>query len=267
VEFALFTTARGRRYVEKTYHFEGREHLDGAVQAGHGAIMLTFHFGTAFTLFPSLKIFGYDVLLHMARATTYLGSTFEWAKRLAVNAHVKADRCQGPMVYHYPNFVMPILVRRLQRGGLIGMTGDGMGSTEFVDVPLLGGISRLPTGPARLSALTGAPILCVFILPAGLNNHRIIIHPPFHCQQDTAEAVQETTARFAALLTDYIRAYPWAWLPWRQVEVVRQEQGPMRIDIRPALPAQASAIYDRFRPTAQAQSAPNGVPEGVSPQS
>jgi lauroyl/myristoyl acyltransferase len=255
VEYALLTTARGRRYVEKTYHFEGREHLDAAVQAETGAILLTFHFGMAWALFPALKIFGYDVLLHLARISAYLDNIFGWANRIVLKAHVASDHCQGPLVYHYPNFVFPMLARRLRRGKLAGMLGDGMGSREFVDIPFLGGISRLPMGPAHLSALTGAPILCMFVLPEGLNRHRIIIHPPFHCAEETADAVQQTIARYAALLGDYVRDYPWAFLPWRQLEVARQEHGPLRIDIVPMLPAQATAAYDFFRPTGKVQAA------------
>jgi lauroyl/myristoyl acyltransferase len=268
VEYATFTTARGRRYVEKTYRFEGREHLDAAVQTGTGAILVTFHFGMTWNLFPALKMLGYDVLFHFARINTYVHSMYEWARRIVLKAHVALDRCQGPVLYHYPNLVFPMLVRRLRRGKLAAMLGDGMGSTEFADVPWLGGISRLPTGPARLSALTGAPMLCMFILPEGLNQHRIIVHPPFHCAQGTAEAVQQTIARYTALLSDYVRADPWAFLRWRHLAVTRQEHGPLRLDIVPMLPAQATAAYDFIRRAGQARTATaaSGAAESTLPE-
>jgi lauroyl/myristoyl acyltransferase len=252
VEYALCSTRRGRRYVERTYHFEGREHLDAAVKAAKGVIVLPFHFGMAFTVFPALKIFGYELLVHLGRAVTYLENTFEWARRLAVKGNKKTDSCQGQILYHYPNYVFPTLARRLRRGGLVGMTADGMGSTDFLDVPFLGGTTRMPTGPAQLSALTGALIVCVYVLPDGLYGHRIVVHPPVCCPENSPQAIQATTAGFAELLGNYVRERPWAWLPWRQLEVAANDDGTLAMNIRPALPAQRSSVYDPFHPAAQA---------------
>jgi KDO2-lipid IV(A) lauroyltransferase len=263
VEFALAGTARGRRYCERAYRLEGREHLDAEVRKGRGAILLTFHFGMGEVSFPVLKLAGYDVLLHFARAMPYLSGTFAWARQAAVRAGTALDSASGPMLYHYPNYAFPRLARRLRRQGLVGINGDGMGGVDFEEVPFLGGTLRLPTGPAQLAARTGAPLLFLCALPEGLGRHRLVIHPPIRCPGCSPEAVRATMAAYAALLEAHVREHPWAWQVWKQLLVAHHEDGRLRLSIRAALPARAAAVYEPFRPAGQPTAVPGGMASPV----
>jgi lauroyl/myristoyl acyltransferase len=255
VEYALLCSARGRRYIQQTYHLEGREHLDAAVKDGKGAIVLMFHFGMAQMIHPVLNLMGYETLIHIARAVPYLENTFNWARQIAVRSATALDKVAGPKVYHYPNMVFPMLVRRLRKGGLVAMTADGMASTDFREAPFLGGTMRLPAGPAQLSGKTGAPVLAVFIVPEGLSSHRIVIHPPVHTRQDSPEGVQEAMAAYCAILEQWVRAKPWWWAVWQQLVFERHEDGRQRLWIRGAIPPKASEVHEEFRPTAETRAA------------
>jgi KDO2-lipid IV(A) lauroyltransferase len=239
VEYDLFSTARGRRYMRDTYLVEGREHLDAAVAGGRGAILLVFHYGLALPLFGVLRLqFGHETSMHLGqaphlgRAVGGLAGTFGWAVRAAIRTSAAADQFSGPPIYQHPNFTFLMLLRRLGRKGLVGMNADGMGGTDFVEAPFLGGTLRLPTGPARLSARAGAPILPVFALPEGLSRHRLVIHPPLRCDRDDRESVRATVAAYAAVLDGYVRAHPWAWWSWRRLDVQRHPDGSLRLDLR-----------------------------------
>jgi hypothetical protein len=207
---------------------------------------------------PTLNLLGYEVLIHIARTVPYLEGTFDWAKRIAVRAATALDKCTGPKVYHYPNFVFPMLIRRLRKGGIVAINADGMASTDFQEVPFLGGTLRLPTGAARLSGQTGATMLPICILSEGLTRHRILIHPGTVCRQDTPEAVQEGMAAYAAVLEKWVRDKPWAWAVWQQLIIERYEDGRLRLSIRGAIPPKAAKAHEEFRPTGEAT--PAGKP-------
>jgi KDO2-lipid IV(A) lauroyltransferase len=224
IEWHLCPTARGRRWVARTYrHVEGREHIDRALADGRGAIVLVFHFGLSKMVWPVLQELGYDNYHHVFRGETYAGRTSKWVARAAMRRMAASEGESGlKIIYHRPSFAFETMVRLLRRNQLVGINGDGMMGVEFVEVPFLDGRMAFPTGPARMAAYTGAPILPVFCLPSGLNDHRLFIHPPVLCPDDRPAALRECIEACVRLLEDYTRRHPWAWWTWRRLEV---EQG------------------------------------------
>jgi lauroyl/myristoyl acyltransferase len=239
-EYDACGTARGRRYLEQSYlpFLQGRQHLDDALQEGRGAILLVFHYGTILPVYPALRRLGYEILLHRAQepllawAIPGLERAYGWVIRLALWASAEAEQSTGQTLYHDPNCVFAQMLRRLRKNGIVSINADGMASTDFREVPFLGGTIRLPTGAARLSAHAQAPILPVFALPEGLSRHRFVIHPPLYCPHDDPEAVEGTMAAYAALLEQYLRERPGAWLSWRRLLVDRYADGRFRLDLR-----------------------------------
>jgi lauroyl/myristoyl acyltransferase len=261
VEYDACGTARGRRYLEQSYlpYLEGREHLDAALREGRGAILLVFHYGTVLPMYPALRMLGYEVMLHRATAPVLAWalpgarSAFGWAMRVAVRASAAAEQSNGPTLYHNPNFIFPLMLRRLRQKGIVSINADGMAGTDFNEVPFLGGTLRLPTGPARMSAHSGAPLLPLFALPDGLSRHHFVIHPPLRCPHDSPDAVRETMTAYAAVLDQYVRQRPEAWLTWRRLLVQRHPDGRLRLDVgRPASPQENFNYFKQFRPPAEA---------------
>lgn len=231
-EWHLAPTRRGRCYLDQTYRdIEGKEYLDDAIREGKGAILLVFHFGVCRMALLALKHLGYEPHLHLFRESPEAANTFDWVLRASNKAWERAEQASGmKIVFHRPLMTFTVLARILGRGEIVSMNGDGLGaeSTDFVEVPFLGGTIALPNGPARLAARTGAPIVPLFSLLEGRHRHRLIVHPPLRCHEDSPEQVQATVANYVALLEDYVRRYPWAWWIWRRLEVTRQPYGQRR---------------------------------------
>jgi len=58
---------------------------------------------------------------------------------------------------------IPILMERLNQGKLIALVADRDMSRNGIEVNFLGGIAKMPAGPAILALKTGAPLVTVYI--------------------------------------------------------------------------------------------------------
>lgn len=231
-------TRRGKRFIKATYQsIEGQHYLDEAISEGRGVILLVFHFGAASMGFVALNARGYDAQPHMYRGTTYEGQVFDWMARAATR-RLAATESKGGLriIYHRPDMGFVMLLRRLRRGGIVGMNGDGMMATEFVEVPFLSTTLHLPTGPARLAAESGAPLVPLFTMPQGLWKHHMVLHPPLTVPRDCPGGVEEAIQHSARLLEGYVRRFPWMWWTWRRLGFEETPQGSQRLLVRSLAP-------------------------------
>lgn len=226
-EWYLYPTRRGRRYVEsRIEEIEGREHLDAALAAKRGAVVLIYHFGAYRLIAAGLKAHGYSCAQHIYRAATYQGATFSWVARLASRRQAENEDAAGlEIAFHRPNLTFPLLVRMLGRGQTIVMTGDGMMTTDVADVDFLGHSLRVPTGFAKLAAHAGAPIVPVFSIVEGLDRHRLVAHPPLYCDLKQPDTIDSAIRSTVDLLERYVCRYPWLWSTWRRIEVSKLPSG------------------------------------------
>ena len=65
---------------------------------------------------------------------------------------------------------IPILTQRLEAGKLIALIADRDMSRNGIEVNFLGGIAKMPSGPALLALKTGAPLITAYIgyVPSGI---------------------------------------------------------------------------------------------------
>jgi KDO2-lipid IV(A) lauroyltransferase len=65
---------------------------------------------------------------------------------------------------------LPILTQRLEEGKLVALIADRDMSRSGIEVNFLGGIAKMPQGPAILALKTGAPLITAYIdyLPSGI---------------------------------------------------------------------------------------------------
>jgi KDO2-lipid IV(A) lauroyltransferase len=102
----------------------------------------------------------------------------------------------------------PRLVRRLHAGGLVCLLADRDLTGGGVEVEFFGDTARMPAGPARLAAATGATLLVVgcWFTPDGWG---IRLHPPVPVpgRRGVAAATQTVANCFAA----DIAAHPQDW--------------------------------------------------------
>lgn len=233
VERQVYSTARGRRFVARTYRtVEGREHLDAARAAGRGAILVAHHFDMCRMMFPALKELGYDNHHHMIRETIHTGRTFGFIARALVAKKTRDEAAGGVrVVYHEPGVTFGVLSNLLREGAIVGIAGDGMAGAHFVEEPFLGGTMAFPTGPARLAARTGAPLISAFCLLEGLFSHRLVLYPPIYCADDSPASIEAAVRSYAGRLEEHIRQRPWSWWAWRRLRVPDSPDGRMRFEI------------------------------------
>ena len=101
----------------------------------------------------------------------------------------------------------PRLLRRLRAGGVVCLLADRDLTGAGAAVEFFGGAARMPVGPARLAAATGATLLAIgcWFTPDGWG---IRFHPPVPVRKrSAAEATQAVADCFA---TD-IAAHPTDW--------------------------------------------------------
>lgn len=259
VEWYLYNSARGRRYVAETYrNAEGREHLDRAVTEGKGVVVVMFHYGVGKLLFPALENLGYPNYHHVFRGATYADETVGSVAKAAMKAFADSEEKSGlKVIYHRPGVTFTLMVRHLKRNEIVCMNGDGMMGTDFVDVPFLGGAMPFPAGPAQLAAAAGAPIVPVFGLHEGIRQHRLYIHEPIRCAGMKPEAVAATVRQYVGVLESYVRRYPWAWWTWRRMDVEQTADGSLKFVAR-ALKSEGNALY-HYAPTRPEQPKPEAV--------
>lgn len=110
-----------------------------------------------------------------------------------------------------------------ERGSVILVADQAVQPREGVLVPFLGRPAWTTSAPARLSLRFGAPIVCVFCLPAG-ERFRLEIEPPIIPDRlaPVERTVEGLTRRVNDVISGQIRRQPhlWLWMHnrWKKAE-------------------------------------------------
>jgi KDO2-lipid IV(A) lauroyltransferase len=125
---------------------------------------------------------------------------------------------QGVLVAHVgddPLSALP-LARHL-RGGAVAFQVDRSPPQQRArEVTLFGARARLPEGPLRLAALTGAPIVPVFAARTGHRRYVVQLEPPIRMPRAPPEDAMDTAAQsLASALERFVRAEPTQWFHFR----------------------------------------------------
>ncbi len=108
------------------------------------------------------------------------------------------------------------LSRRLDDGAFVGILADRtLGQEPLQPVTLLGEHAELPTGPLRMAAMLGCPVIFMAGLYRGANRYHVVFErfADFTnvAAASRAAAVREAVERYAALLDRYCRSDPYNW--------------------------------------------------------
>jgi predicted LPLAT superfamily acyltransferase len=109
---------------------------------------------------------------------------------------------------------VPILAA-LRRGEVVALLGDRSFGGAGVETSFLGGPVRLPVGPYRLAAASGAPLFQVFFVRQKLGCYRFSAFPPEFITREEVRSdpntVRESARRYAARVEAVVRQYPFQW--------------------------------------------------------
>jgi predicted LPLAT superfamily acyltransferase len=109
---------------------------------------------------------------------------------------------------------VPILAA-LRRGEIVALLGDRSFGGADVEARFLGGPVRLPVGPYRLAAASGAPLFQVFVVREKIGHYRFATFAPEFVSREEiqggGDSVRIRVQRFADQLATVVRRYPFQW--------------------------------------------------------
>jgi KDO2-lipid IV(A) lauroyltransferase len=200
------------RDVEALCAFEGREHMDSALEEGRGVMITTAHCGNWELHSASLPIAGIPL---MAAARQLDDPRLD---RLVMKMRTRFGTAvvpRGPSAAKH-------LVRMLARKGATGLLIDqDIPSIPGVFVPFFGRPAWTPSGAAMLAIRRRCPVVPGFIHRRPDGTHQTDFHPPLPMPEGGSpeDRVEELTAAATACIERQIRAHPeqWVWMHrrWR----------------------------------------------------
>jgi KDO2-lipid IV(A) lauroyltransferase len=188
----------------------GEEHIDEALRAGRGLVIVTAH--TA----------GWEVvgssLLRRAGVPVMIAEEAEPDPRTA-GIQDAARRAFGVAVTHVgrdPLSALPLL-RHLRSGGIVALQIDRVRQgMRALPVTMFGVPSRIPEGPAKLCMLTGAPMVPMFASRVGFRRYEVDIVAPVRLAREASEEQIAGALRYVAgALESFVRHHPTQWFHFR----------------------------------------------------
>lgn len=203
---------------------EGREHLDAALQAGKGAILMGAHFGAhAFVSVLCLEAYGYQVMAMLGQSQPSPRSSLIY-RRLVYPVRVQervflnaVDPDQG---------AQKAIIDCLRSNGVLYLHGDALLRAEaaresrfVVPIRLLGHTVFLRTSAFRIAHWLGSAVLPFFSV-LHEDTWRLIIEEPIPLSSENGlESLAAELSLYAATLENYILTYPALWREWRRPEL------------------------------------------------
>jgi len=204
--------------IRRVTCYESREHLEAALAAGSGVILLTGHLGNWEIVGARIAADGYPLNV-IARAqrddrlTEYIRET---------------RQTSGMRVLHREESVRGSL-KALRSNHLVGMLLDQNAGDEGIFVDFFGHLASTAPGAAAFALRTGAAVVPTFGRRNPDDTHTIIFQEavPLVRTGDLKEDIRANTARYTKIIEERIRQEPeqWFWLHKRWKSRPPEEQG------------------------------------------
>ncbi len=189
-------------HVRAMIQVEGRAHLDAAMAAGRGVVLVSPHLGAIELGGRCMSAFGYTMAVYAEDADD--------ARLRAVYRRYRA--IDGVVVLPLGGSALSG-VRWLRRGGTLTLLADRAIGTRAHVVRFCGGRRPLPAGVAALARQTGAAVLFSYLVrePGWRSSYRWVIEPP---PSEDLAALEEPvfTQVVADRLSAMVRRHPDQWL-------------------------------------------------------
>jgi len=189
--------------LRRTVRLEGAEHLDRALEGGHGAILISAHYGNWEIMAPRLTDEGY-------RISTIARDADDPGVNRILN---DIRRGAGQQILPRASATRPALAC-LRRNEILALLLDQNTLKGGVFVPFFGLPAATAAGPATLALRTGAPLVPIFCTRQPDRSHVARILPPIRPETtgDTPADILRLTTAITAAIETQIRACPEQWL-------------------------------------------------------
>jgi KDO2-lipid IV(A) lauroyltransferase len=204
---------------KKRVRIEGLEEALRLLGRGKGALLLLSHFGNWEMMGIMSKLIGHSIMV-LAKPMKKNKRIDEFITRirsaagLEVVSSIKASRT---------------VIKALSQNRVVGILIDQRAKrSEGIWADFFGKKAPTTPGLAALAMKTGAPVVPVFMVRNGFNQHRLVIHEPLQLVHtgDIKKDVEANTELFNHTLESMIRQYPdqWFWVHRRWERKKRASQ-------------------------------------------
>lgn len=200
--YPRFTKSNWRKLVHWT---DEMDRVDRLLALGKGLIMITGHFGNWELIASTFTVHGYQGAV-VGRRIYY-----EPYNRLIVDARWS----KGVRTLYRDESPKEIL-KALKSNQIMGIVADqDVDSIDGIFVPFFGSLAYTPAAPAKLSLVTGAPIVPAFMIRAE-DSYRFVMEEPIFPDPnaDKDEEIERITRMWSSSIEKYIREFPdqWVWM-------------------------------------------------------
>jgi len=218
-KYATLTPANLSRHIR----FEGFGHLEDALKAGRGVILVHMHYGCKQFPLVALGIMGYDVSQIGYRDEK--AEDHSWVhKNVHLRIRMRLENQFRVKHVHVGKSLRPAY-ETLKRNGILMISGDGIGGIRgagenYLPLPFLGRTLLVPPGAARMARTTGAALLPLFCVQQPDFTHTATIEAPIRQQltDDRAADVRHTTGEVLRVFETYVDRHPEHWMFWEEFQ-------------------------------------------------
>jgi KDO2-lipid IV(A) lauroyltransferase len=206
----------------------GAEHVDEAVAAGRGAVVALPHSGNWDVAGLWLVQRGYDftTVAERLKPESLFDKFLAYRESLGMEVLPLTGGTRSPM---------DVLTERLRAGGVVCLVADRDLSRSGIEVEFFGEKTRMPGGPARLAATTGADLLPVHLYFDSDGWGQYIGAPVDLGDGDLRSKVQTGTQAVADVFAERIAQHPADWHMLQRLWLADLDQARLRA-VDPAAP-------------------------------
>ena len=215
-QFHNFTDVYTHRFIpwagEKAEFIrEGWEHLDEAVAAKTGAIVVMSHIGNWELAAERLNQKGLPIMLFLGakHKEQVEGIQKEKLAQKGIRIVATDEKEKSP-------FALLEGINFLREGGIVSMTGDRLwGDQSYVTADFLGHEVRLPDTPHLFALMTGSPLMTFFVYQKSQGIYHIKVSKGRKVvaatRADRKKAVLESVQLYADDLARFASEHPYEW--------------------------------------------------------
>jgi len=205
----LLYPSMDRRYIDRVFAIEGKEHLDSALARGRGVLLFQAHFGAFQMTMPAIGYSGYTMNQISASAAVWKEGNASAAGNRTIDIKARYEYTLPVRHISVTSSLRPVF-RALERNEIVGITVDGGGGKKIVPLRFLGRNSFFQTGAADLAISTGAAIVPAFITTEPGLRHRLVLHAPIAVDEGRGKEENRLAVlrEFASLLESHVLRHP-----------------------------------------------------------
>ena len=195
-------------YIKRLVTVEGTEHIDAALKAGKGAILLSAHIGNWELGGAALSFLGYPVNAVVLTHRNEKINDFFTGQRLHVR--IRPIEIGASLKACY---------RAIKCNGLLALLGDRDFTKNGIVMNFFGKPATIPRGPAVFAYRQGSAVLPTFMVRNPDDTFRLFVEGPIIADRAKEEgaAVKEVAEKYLRAIESCIRKYPTQWYVFRNI--------------------------------------------------